>query len=379
MKTIYLDYAATTPVDPRVAEIMARHLTLDGNFGNPSSMHRFGCLAQQAIQQAQQQVAELIHADPSEIVWTSGATEANNLALIGVAQANAQRGRHIVTCLSEHKSVLDTCRYLEGCGWDVTYLKPQPSGVINLDDFARALRPDTVLASIMHVNNETGIIQDIEALAKVTRARDIKLHIDAVQSAGKIPVNVRLWPVDLISLSAHKVYGPKGIGALYIRSEPPVMIEPQIHGGGQQGGLRSGTLPTHQIVGMGEAFRLAEAEMQEESVRIAQLRDRLWLGLQDIEGIVQNGDATHRAANYLNIRIEGVDSETLMAALPDIALSPGSACTSESIEPSHVLQAMGMTRAHILGSVRLTLGRFSTAEEIDHAAERLRSAISVIS
>lgn len=378
MRTVYLDYAATTPVDLSVAECMSRYLTLEGTFGNPASPHRYGRLALQAVEAAQLQVAELIGAAGEEIVWTSGATEANNLALIGVARANQQRGKHIVTSQSEHKSVLDSCRYLEGEGWQVTYLKPQPNGLLDIEKFVAALRRDTVLASIMHVNNETGVIQDIKTLAQATRSRGIPLHVDAVQSAGKIPIDVAQWPVDLMSLSAHKVYGPKGIGALYLRNASGVRIEAQSYGGGQQRGLRSGTLPTHQIVGMGEAFSLAKANMADEGKRLEALRDRLWQALRDIEGLYQNGEPTQRAANYLNITLEGVDNESLMASLPDIAFSPGSACSAERIEPSHVLRSMGIDDARAQCSIRLTLGRFSNVDDIDYAINRLRAAISAL-
>lgn len=376
MKAVYFDYAATTPLDPYVAESMAKFLSLDGVFGNPASAHRFGRSAMQAVDIAQAQVAELIGASADDIIWTSGATEANNLALIGAARANQSRGKHIVTCQSEHKSVLDTCRYLEHQGWQVSYLKPLANGLLDIDQFSAALRPDTVLASIMHVNNETGVIQDIAALAQIAHSREVLLHVDAVQSAGKVPIDMAQWPVDLLSLSAHKVYGPKGIGALYLRKG--VGIEAQSYGGGQQRGLRSGTLPTHQIVAMGEAFSLAKIQVADESLRLAQLRDQLWLGLKTLGAIYQNGQTPRRAANYLNIAIEGVDSESLMAALPDIAFSPGSACSAESVEPSHVLRSMGIEAARANCSIRLTLGRFTSAEEIDYVIERMRAAVGVL-
>ncbi len=378
MKTpIYFDYSATTPVDPRVAKEMCRYLTLeDGLFGNPASRsHVFGWRAEEAVVKARREVAALLNADPREIIWTSGATESDNLALKGAAHFYAKKGKHIVTCKTEHKAVLDSCRQLEREGYEVTYLDPEPSGLIDLDKLEAALRDDTILVSIMHVNNEIGVIQDIEAIGKITRERGIIFHVDAAQSAGKVPIDVQKMNVDLMSLSAHKVYGPKGIGALYVRRKPRVRIEAQMHGGGHERGMRSGTLATHQIVGMGEAFRIAREEMAEENERIRRLRDRLLEGLQDIEEIYINGDLERRVPHNLNISFAYIEGESLMMALKDIAVSSGSACTSASLEPSYVLRALGRSDELAHSSLRFSIGRFTTEEEIDYAIKLLHEKV----
>ncbi len=373
---IYMDYSATTPVDPRVAQKMMGYLTLDGDFGNPASRsHPFGWRAEEATEQARAQVAALIKADPKEIVWTSGATESDNLAIKGAATFYAKQGKHIVTCKTEHKAVLDTCRQLEREGFEVTYLDPEPSGLLDLDKLQAALRPDTLLVSIMHVNNEIGVIQDIPRIGELTRARKILLHVDAAQSTGKVPIDVEAMQVDLMSLSAHKTYGPKGIGALYVRRKPRVRIEAQIHGGGHERGMRSGTLATHQIVGMGEAFRLAQEEMATDNERILALRQRLWHGIQDLEQVFLNGDAEQRVAGNLNVSVAFVEGESLIMALKDLAVSSGSACTSASLEPSYVLRALGREDELAHSSIRFTLGRFSTQEEVDYAIERIRTQV----
>ncbi len=374
---IYLDYAATTPVDPQVAAQLGRHLTLEGVFGNPSSStHAFGRQAAQAVAVARAEVAALIHADPGDLIWTSGATEANNLALFGVMRANARKGRHLLTAKTEHKAILDVCRRLERDGCAVTYLDPDPDGRIPLQRIAEALRPDTVLASLMHVNNETGVIQDVAAIGALTRERGVLLHVDAAQSAGKTPIDLQSWPVDLLSLSAHKLYGPKGIGALYVRQRPVrVRLEPLLYGGGQERGLRAGTLPTHQIAAMGAAFRIAGAQMALETVRIAALRDRLWRALADLGEVMRNGHAEHCVAGILNLSFAGITAEALLADLPQLAVSTGSACTSAGDEPSHVLRAMGCEARRARGAVRFSLGRFTTVEEIDQAAQAIRASV----
>lgn len=377
MKTpIYLDYAATTPVDPRVAQKMCRFLTLDGDFGNAASRsHTYGWNAEAAVEEARTQVAALIKADPKEIVWTSGATEADNLAIKGVAAFYQKKGRHIVTVKTEHKAVLDSCRALERLGYEVTYLIPQPNGLLDLDRFAAALRDDTLLASVMHVNNEIGVIQDIAALGELCRQRRVLLHVDAAQSAGKVPIDVETMPVDLISLSAHKIYGPKGIGALYVRRKPRVRIEAQLHGGGHERGMRSGTLPTHQIVGMGEAYRLAREEFAIDNERIATLRNRLWQGIETIEEVYLNGDQDQRVAGILNVSFAYVEGESLIMALKDLAVSSGSACTSSSLEPSYVLRAIGRPDELAHSSIRFSLGRFTTAEEIDYVVANIHEQV----
>ena len=373
---IYLDYAATTPVDPRVAEKMMGFLSPDGVFGNPASRsHSFGWAADEAVQTAREQVAALIHADPREIVWTSGATESDNLAIKGAAHFNAKRGKHIVTMKTEHKAVLDTCRQLEREGFEVSYLAPEESGLLDLDKFRAALRDDTTVVSIMHVNNEIGVIQDIAAIGAICRQRKIVLHVDAAQSAGKIPVDVEAMQVDLLSLSGHKIYGPKGIGALYVRRKPRVRIEAQMHGGGHERGMRSGTLATHQIVGMGEAFRIAAEEMPAEAERIKMLRNRLWSGLSDMEAVYLNGDLQRGVPGHLNVSFAYVEGESLIMALKDLAVSSGSACTSSSLEPSYVLRAIGRDDELAHSSIRFSIGRFTSEEQIDYTIAKVRDAV----
>ena len=373
---VYLDYSATTPVDERVAKAMTDCLTLQGNFGNPASRsHVFGWKAEEVVEEARKNVADLIGADPREIVWTSGATESDNLAIKGAALFNAKKGKHIVTMKTEHKAVLDTCRQLEREGFEVTYLDPMENGLLDLDQFKAALRDDTTVVSIMHVNNEIGVIQDIEAIGKITRERKIILHVDAAQSPGKVPVDVDAMNVDLLSLCAHKVYGPKGIGALYVRRKPRVRLEAQIHGGGHERGMRSGTLATHQIVGMGESFRLAREEMAAENERLRMLRDRLWNGVKDMEEIYLNGDMEQRVPGNLNISFNFVEGESLIMSLKDVAVSSGSACTSASLEPSYVLRAIGRNDELAHSSIRFTMGRFTTVEEVDFTVNLVRSAV----
>jgi len=373
---IYMDYSATTPVDPRVAEKMCRYLTPEGKFGNPASRsHSFGWEAEDAVDEARRHVAELVNADPKEIVWTSGATESDNLAIKGVAHFYRKRGRHIVTAKTEHKAVLDTCRHLEREGFEVTYLDPRPSGLIDLADLEAALRDDTILVSIMHVNNEIGVIQDIEGIGEMTRARKILFHVDAAQSVGKVPIDLKRMDIDLMSFSAHKIYGPKGIGALYVQRKPRVRLEAQMHGGGHERGMRSGTLATHQIVGMGEAFRIARAEMAAENEHVLALRRHLWDGLKDMEQVVLNGDRDRRVAGNLNLSFAFVEGESLIMALKDLAVSSGSACTSASLEPSYVLRALGREDELAHSSIRFSLGRFTTAEEVDFAVEKIREQV----
>jgi len=373
---IYMDYSATTPVDPWVAEKMCRYLTPEGKFGNPASRsHSFGWEVEDAVDEARRQVAELVNADPKEIVWTSGATESDNLAIKGVARFYHKRGRHIVTAKTEHKAVLDTCRHLERGGFEVTYLDPQPNGLIDSAELEAALRDDTILVSIMHVNNEIGVIQDIEGIGELTRARKILFHVDAAQSAGKVPIDLERMKIDLMSFSAHKIYGPKGIGALYVRRKPRVRLEAQMHGGGHERGMRSGTLATHQIVGMGEAFRIARAEMATENERVLGLRRRLWDGLKDMEQVVLNGDWDRRVAGNLNLSFAFVEGESLIMALKDLAVSSGSACTSASLEPSYVLRALGREDELAHSSIRFSLGRFTNSEEVDFAVEKIREQV----
>lgn len=373
---IYFDYAATTPVDPRVAEKMMQYLTPTGVFGNPASKsHTFGWQAEEAVEEARGHVAALINADPKEIVWTSGATESNNLAIKGAAHFNERRGKHIITCKTEHKAVLDTCRQLEREGFEVTFLDPESSGLIDLDKLKAAMREDTTVVSIMHVNNEIGVIQDIAAIGEMCRANKTIFHVDAAQSAGKVPIDIEKLKVDLMSFSAHKIYGPKGMGALYVRRKPRVRIEAQTHGGGHERGMRSGTLPTHQIVAMGEAFRIAKLEMNAENDRILMLRNRLYDGLKDIEEVYVNGDLEQRVAGILNISFNYVEGESLMMSLKGLAMSSGSACTSASLEPSYVLRALGRSDELAHSSLRLSMGRFSTMEQVDYAIERIRSAV----
>ncbi len=373
---IYLDYSATTPVDERVAKAMMDCLTKEGNFGNPASRsHVFGWDADKAVEEARNNVAALINANPKEIVWTSGATESDNLAIKGAAHFYQKNGKHIITCKTEHKAVLDTCRQLEREGFEVTYLEPRDNGLVDLEVLKAAIRDDTVLISIMHVNNEIGVIQDIKAIGEITRERKIIFHVDAAQSPGKAPVDVEDMNVDLMSLSAHKVYGPKGIGALYVRRKPRVRIEAQIHGGGHERGMRSGTLATHQIVGMGEAFRIAKEEMAVDNERILMLRNRLLNGLKDMEELYINGDLEQRIPGNLNVSCNYVEGESLIMALKDIAVSSGSACTSASLEPSYVLRAIGRDDELAHSSLRFTIGRFTTVEEVDFAVELIRNAV----
>ncbi|MEH8127663.1 IscS subfamily cysteine desulfurase [Aeromonas veronii] len=373
---IYLDYSATCPVDPRVAEKMMQCLTMDGLFGNPASRsHRFGWQAEEAVDLARNQVADLIGADPREIVFTSGATESNNLAIKGVAHFYASKGKHIITSKTEHKAVLDTCRQLEREGFEVTYLEPMPNGLFTIEMIENAMRDDSILVSIMHVNNEIGVVQNIAAIGELCRSRKILLHVDAVQSVGKIPVDVEALKVDLLSVSAHKVYGPKGIGALFVRRKPRVRLEAQMHGGGHERGMRSGTLPTHQIVGMGEAFRIAKEEMVSEGERILALRQRLWDGIKDIEAVYINGDLDQRVPGNLNVSFAYVEGESLIMALKDLAVSSGSACTSASLEPSYVLRALGLNDELAHSSIRFSMGRFTTEEEIDYAVKLIRDSI----
>jgi len=374
---IYLDYSATTPVDPRVAKSMSDCLTLDGNFANPASRsHVFGWRAEEAVEDARQQVADLICADAREIVWTSGATEANNLALKGVAYAYAKQGKHIITSQIEHKAVLDPCKQLEKEGFEVTYLKPDSMGVIALGDIQASLREDTILVSLMHANNEIGVITDIEKIGALTRKNGTFFHVDAAQSTGKHPIDVNKMNVDLMSLTAHKTYGPKGIGALYVRRSPKVKIEAQIHGGGHERGMRSGTLATHQIVGMGESFAYAKTEMEADLAKISALRERLWSKLQTLPDVHLNGHPTQRVAGVLNVGFGGVEGELLLMSLGDIAVSSGSACTSASLEPSYVLRAMGLSNELAHSSLRISIGRFTTEEDVDCAAELIIKAVS---
>jgi len=375
MKTpIYLDYSATTPVDPRVAQKMIPYLT--EQFGNPASRsHSFGWESEKAVEEAREQVAALVNCDPKEIVWTSGATESINLALKGAAQFYKDKGRHIVTVKTEHKATLDTVRELERQGFAATYLDVLPNGLLDLAALKAALRADTIIVSVMAVNNEIGVIQDFAAIGEICRERGIIFHVDAAQATGKIPLDLAKLKVDLMSFSAHKTYGPKGVGALYVRRKPRVRIEAQIHGGGHERGMRSGTLPTHQIVGMGEAFRLARLEMATENERIRMLRDRLLAGLSEIEEIYVNGDMEHRVPHNLNVSFNFVEGESLIMAVKDIAVSSGSACTSASLEPSYVLRALGRSDELAHSSIRFTVGRFTTAEEIDYTVDLLKRKV----
>jgi cysteine desulfurase len=372
---VYLDYSATTPVDPRVVDKMLPYLR--GSFGNPASRsHSFGWEAERAVEAARQQVAGLVNADPREIIWTSGATEAINLALKGAAHFYRDKGRHLVTVKTEHKATLDTMRELEREGFEVTYLDVAADGLLDIARFTASLRPDTVLASVMFVNNEIGVIQDIPALGAICRERGVLFHVDAAQATGKVMIDLAALPVDLMSFSAHKTYGPKGIGALYVRRKPRVRLEAQMHGGGHERGLRSGTLPTHQIVGMGEAFRIAREEMGAENERIRGLRDRLWSGLSRIEEVYLNGDAERRVAHNLNVSFNFVEGESLIMAIKDLAVSSGSACTSASLEPSYVLRALGRSDELAHSSIRFTVGRFTTAEDIDYAIALLTEKVA---
>ncbi len=373
---IYLDYSATTPVDPRVAKVMVDCLTMDGNFGNPASRsHFYGWKAEEAVENARRQVADLINADPREIVWTSGATESNNLAIKGVVHFNKSRGKHMITSKIEHKAVLDTCRQLEREGYEVTYLEPGSDGLIQPQQVADAIRDDTTLVSLMHVNNEIGVITDIAAVGEICRDRKVFFHVDAAQSAGKLPIDMDLMKVDLMSFSAHKIYGPKGIGALFVRRKPRVRLEAQTHGGGHERGMRSGTLPTHQIVGMGEAFRIAKLEMEKDAEHALALRNRLWDGIKEMEEVHINGSVDQRVAGNLNVSFAFVEGESLIMSLKDLAVSSGSACTSASLEPSYVLRALGLNDEMAHSSIRFSFGRFTTAEEVDFAIEKIRQAV----
>ena len=375
---IYLDYAATTPVDPRVVAVLNQHLDRNGIFSNPSSStHTLGRAAARAVETARALVAALLNADPREIIWTSGATEANNLALFGIMRAYIRQGRHLITSQTEHKAVLDVCRRLEWEGCAVTYLAPAADGLIPPERVAAALRPDTVLVSLMHVNNETGVVQDLAAIGAITRSHGVLLHVDAAQGAGKLPLDLRALPVDLLSLSAHKLYGPKGVGALYVRQSPNrVRLEPLLYGGGQERGLRAGTLPTHQIAAMGEAFRIAGESMAVEQARIRELRDRLWQGLAALGDVELNGHPERNVAGILNVSFAGIAAEALLAALPEIAVATGSACTSAGNEPSHVLRVMGCNDFQARGAVRFSLGRFTTLEEIDYVIAAVGAAVN---
>jgi len=373
---IYLDYSATTPVDPRVAEKMCACLTPSGAFGNPASRsHHFGWEAEKLVDEARNNVAALINADDKEIVWTSGATESNNLAIKGAAHFYKQKGNHIITLKTEHKAVLDTCRQLEREGFEVTYLDVMPNGLVDLAVFEAAITDKTILASVMHVNNEIGVIQDLNAIGTICRKHGVIFHVDGAQSAGKVEIDMQSMPVDLMSFSAHKIYGPKGIGALYVRRKPRIRLEAQMHGGGHERGMRSGTLATHQIVGMGEAFRLAKEEMAEENARLMVLRNKLLDGLSDMEEVYVNGDMDQRIAGNLNISFNFVEGESLMMALKDMAVSSGSACTSASLEPSYVLRALGREDELAHSSIRFTIGRFSTEEEVDYVLSQVRDQV----
>ncbi|MDE0632209.1 MAG: aminotransferase class V-fold PLP-dependent enzyme [Caldilineaceae bacterium] len=375
-REIYLDYAATTPVDPRVIEKMVQFLGPDGVFGNPSSiLHRQGLEANNAVEQSRQQVAKLINAEPDEIIWTSGGTESDNLAIKGVALLNAHRGRHIITSEIEHKAVLDSCLYLETQGFHVTYIRPDAEGLITPEQVETALRPDTILVSLMHVNNEIGTITDIKSIAEITKDRGVLFHADATQSAARLPLDMKIIPADFVSISAHKMYGPKGIGVLYARRNPRIRLQPQIHGGGHERGIRSGTLPTHQIVGMGEAARLVAHRRAEDSERTRIMSQGLLHRLMTIERAAVNGNRKHCIDAIVNVSIPFVESESLLMLLPNIAISNGSACTSASVEPSHVLTALGVDAETAFSSLRFSIGRFTTEEEIHQSAKQVAEAV----
>ena len=374
---IYLDYSATTPVDERVAKKMSDCLTKEGTFGNPASRsHPYGWDSEKLIDEARSNVANLLGADKREIIWTSGATESDNLAIKGAAYFYKEKGNHLITLSTEHKAVLDTMRFLESEGFEVTYLDPKDNGLLDLNDLKKAIKPTTTVISIMHVNNEIGVIQDLESIGKICRENKIVFHVDAAQSPGKVDLDVNKFNIDLCALSAHKAYGPKGIGALYVRRKPRIRIQPQMHGGGHERGFRSGTLPTHQIVGMGEAFKYAKLEMAKDNKKIKKLRDMLWDGLKDMEEIYLNGDLDQRIPGNLNISFNFVEGESLIMAIKDIAVSSGSACTSASLEPSYVLRALGREDELAHSSIRLTIGKYTTEEEIEHTVELLKSAVS---
>jgi len=373
---IYLDYLSTTPVDPRVVEAMTQCLSMDGVFGNPASRsHQYGWKAEEAIENARCQVAELINADPREIVWTSGATESDNLAIKGAAHFYQRKGKHIITSKIEHKAVLDTCRQLEREGFEVTYLEPNTDGLTTPEMIADAIREDTSVVSVMHANNEIGVVNDIAGIGEFCRARGVIYHVDAAQSTGKLPLDMEAMKVDLLSISAHKMYGPKGIGALYVRRKPRVRIEAQMHGGGHERGMRSGTLATHQIVGLGEAARIANEEMQAEGERLRALRQRFWDAINDIPEVHINGSRDHRLPGALNVSFAFVEGESLLMSLKDLAISSGSACTSASLEPSYVLRALGLNDELAHSSLRFSFGRFTTEENVDRAATSVRHAV----
>ncbi len=372
---IYMDYSATTPVDPRVVDKMIPYLR--EQFGNPASRsHSYGWEAERAVEEAREQVAALVNADPREIIWTSGATESDNLAIKGAAHFYKSKGKHIITVKTEHKAVLDTCRELEREGFEVTYLDVKSDGLIDLDVFKAALRPDTILVSVMSVNNEIGVIQDIEAIGEICREKGIVFHVDAAQATGKVEIDLNRLKVDLMSFSAHKTYGPKGIGALYVRRKPRVRVEAQMHGGGHERGMRSGTLATHQIVGMGEAFRIAREEMATENERVRMLRDRLLKGLTEMEEVYVNGDMERRVPHNLNISFNFVEGESLIMAIKDVAVSSGSACTSASLEPSYVLRALGRNDELAHSSIRFTVGRFTTEQDVEYVVNLLKNKIA---
>jgi len=374
---IYLDYSATTPVDERVAKAMADCLTKEGTFGNPASRsHSYGWDSEKLIDQARVNVANLLGADKREIIWTSGATESDNLAIKGAAYFYKEKGNHLITLSTEHKAVLDTMRFLESEGFEVTYLDPQDNGLVDIDELKKAIKPTTTLISIMHVNNEIGVIQDLESIGKLCKENKIVFHVDAAQSPGKVEIDVNKFNIDLCALSAHKAYGPKGIGALYVRRKPRIRLQPQMHGGGHERGFRSGTLPTHQIVGMGEAFKYAKTEMAKDNKKIKKLRDMLWDGLKDMEEIYLNGDLNQRIPGNLNISFNFVEGESLIMAIKDIAVSSGSACTSASLEPSYVLRALGREDELAHSSIRMTIGKYTTEEEILHTIDLLKNAVS---
>lgn len=377
-KPIYLDYAATTPIDENVAKKMMQYMTFDGTFGNPASRsHGFGWQAEEAVETAREQIADLINADPREIVFTSGATESNNLAIKGVAQFYGEKGKHIITSKIEHKAVLDVCRELETQGFEITLLEPeQGTGLITVDMVKNAIREDTILVSLMMVNNELGTLTDVASIGEITREKGIILHVDAAQAAGKTPIDLETMKIDLMSFSGHKIYGPKGIGALYVRRKPRIRIKAQTHGGGHERGMRSGTLATHQIVGMGEAFAIAKDRMAEDEARIAKLRDRLWNGLQDMEQIFLNGSLEHSIPNIVNISFNFVEGESMMMSLKDLAVSSGSACTSATLEPSYVLRALGLSDELAHSSIRFSFGRYTTEEDIDRIITEVKSAVS---
>ena len=374
---IYLDYSATTPVDPRVAAKMSECLTKEGVFGNPASRsHSFGWESEKLIDEARGHVAKLIKANKKEIVWTSGATESDNLAIKGAAHFYKEKGNHLITLTTEHKAVLDTMRHLETEGFEVTYMNPKDNGLVDIDELKSLIKPTTTVISIMHVNNEIGVIQDLETIGKICRDNKIVFHVDAAQSPGKVDIDVDKYNIDLLSLSAHKVYGPKGIGALYVRRKPRIRLQPQMHGGGHERGFRSGTLPTHQVVGMGEAFKIAEEEMESDNKRISILRDKLWNGLNSIEEIYLNGDMKQRIPGNLNVSFNFVEGESLIMAIKDMAVSSGSACTSASLEPSYVLRALGRSDELAHSSLRISIGKYTTEEEIDYSVSLIKEAVA---